>query len=278
MKKIFLKRPYTIILSFLTVIAVILRIGQLAQNIEKESGFYINPSSFGRILSIVIMVLIFILGFVWLYIIKKHALLPFNLKFNFAPLLSERVVLAIVAVGFAANTFYEIFRLANPLPSLLLPQNTSIFALITTILSALSLIYFITISFLIDNVAIAGSLFSIVPVVWVVFRLLRDFISFTTVVYISKNLLDIIFLSALLITMFSFSRMLSDIDTPKGIKVFTVTAPITVCLGAVLSIPAIVGFIFGFECVGESDMFMHFVDLALSIFIFRAGMHIYKEN
>ena len=278
MKNFILKKPFFLSVASMSLIAVILRIIQLAVNIETDTGFYKNPADIGRIVFIIILAIALIFGFVWHYIARKRALLPINMKFDFSPLFRERIVLAGLAIGFAVNTFYEIFRIKNPLPSLLLPGSITAFAVITCILSALSLIYFIVLSFLIENKQLATSFLSIVTVAWTVFRVLRDFISFTTIFYISENLLDIIFLCLLLISLFSVCRLLSDSDTKKGYTTFTFFAPITIVLGFVLSVPAIFAFICGFESVGESDMFMHFVDLTLSVFMLRVGMYVFSEN
>lgn len=278
MKNFLLKKSFFLSVSLLSVIACILRFIQLKTNIEANTGFYKNSTDAGRVLFLIILAAAFIFGFVWQYIVRKRALLPINLKYDFSALLNERILLAAVAVGFAVNTFYEIFRLKNPLPSLLLPQSITAFSIITTILSVLSLIFFIVLSFLIENKPLGSSVVSIVIVAWGVFRILRDFISFTTLFYISKNLLDIIYLCCLLILMFSLCRLLSGTDTKKGIRLFSVFAPITIVLGFVLSVPAILGYICRFDTVSESDLFMHFVDLMLSVFFLRVGMHIYKEN
>lgn len=278
MKNFLFKKPFCLSVALISLIAVILRFFQLATNVDSVTGFYKNAADTGRIAFIIIIVIAFIFGFVWRYLAKKKAILPINMKFDFSKLFGERIILAAVAIGFAVNTFYEIFRIKNPLPSLLLPGAITAFAVITSILSALSLVYFIVLSFLIENKQLGTSFLSIVTVAWVVFRILRDFISFTTIVYISENLLDIIFLCFLLITLFAVCRLLSDSDTKKGYNLFALFAPATIVLGFVLSIPAILGFLCGFDSVGESDMFMHFVDLTLSVFILRVGMYVFSEN
>ncbi len=278
MIKNLLKKPFFLSVAAFSLIACIVRVILLATNIEDDTGFYINPSSFWRILFIIILLSAFIFGFVWVYLLRRRGVLPINLKFDFKDLFSERVIIGIVTASFAANTFYEIFRIANPLPSLLLPQSVTYFAVLTSIASALSLIYFIILSFLYENNLFARSLFCVVPIIWVVFRLLRDFISFTTITTISKNLLDILYLSALLITLFALGRIFTETETSKGLRLYNVTAPITIVLGFVLSIPSVIGYIFGFNYIGESDIFMHIVDLALSIFLIRASMYIYGEK
>ncbi len=278
MKNLIFKKPFFLIVSGASALCAVLRFWQLAFNIERESGFYKNSADFGRILFVIILVAALIFGFVWHRIVKKRAILPINLKFDFIPLFSERILFAGVAVGFAVNTFYEIFRIKNPMPSLLLPETITAFSVITTIFSALCIAFFVCMCFMIENKQLATSFLSVVTVVFVAFRLLRDFISFTTVFYISKNLLDILYLCALILCMFSACRLLSGSDIRKGYNIFTFLSPVTIIMGFVLSVPAILGYICGFETATESDMFMHFVDLTLSVFLLRLSMHIYREK
>lgn len=278
MKNLILKKPFFISVAAASALCCALRFWQLAFNIEKESGFYKNGADIGRIIFVIILVAALVFGFVWHRIVKKRAILPINLKFDFSPLFSERILFAGVAVGFAVNTFYEIFRLKNPLPSLLLPGTTSAFSVIATIFSALSMAFFVCLCFMIENKQLATSFLSIVMVVFAAFRLLRDFISFTTVFYISKNLMDILYLCSLVLCIFAACRLLSNSDVRKGYNLFTFLAPFTIILGFVLSVPAILGYICGFETVSESDMFMHFVDLTLSVFLLRISMYVYSEK
>ena len=278
MKNFLLKKPFFISVALASAVCVALRFWQLAFNIEIDSGFYKNAADAGRIIFLVILAITLIFGFVWHKIVKKRAILPVNLKFDFTPLFSERILFAGVAVGFAVNTFYEIFRLKNPMPSLLLPGTITAFSVITTIFSVLAMAFFVCLCFMIDNKQLATSFLSVVTVVFVAFRLLRDFISFTSVFYVSKNLMDILYLCALMITVFSACRLLSSSDVRKGYNVFTFLAPITIVLGFVLSVPAIFGYICGFETATESDMFMHFVDPTLSVFLLRLSMHVYGER
>lgn len=278
MKKNLLKKPFFLSVAALSLLAAVLRVFQLAFNIEPETGFYKNPWDTSNVLFLIVLAAALIFGFIWHRYVKKNALLPINLKFDFTPLFSERILLAAVAIGFAVNTFYEIFRIKNPLPSLMQPQSIAAFAVVTAIFSALCLVYFIVLSFIIENKKLATSYLCVVTVAWIAFRVLRDFIGFTTLFYISENLFDIIYLCLLIISMFSSCRLFSDADTRKGYTLFTFFAPITIVLGFTLSVPAIIGFICGFESVGESDMFMHFIDLMLSVFLLRVGMYIYREN
>lgn len=277
MKNFIMKKPFFFSVSCLSILGFTLRFILLGTNVDPISGFYQNDFGIWRILFIAVMLITFAFGFFWLRNVKLKALIPINMSFDFAPLFKERIFFAIVTVGFAVNTFYEIYRISNPLKTLLLPQNSSLFAAIAAVLSAASLMFFIVVSFLIDNQKIGSSAFSIVMVAWTIFRILKDFISFTTVFYISKNLLDIVYLCLLLITLFSLSRILAKADTAKGYKYFTILAPVTISLGFVLSIPAILGFVCGFDAVSTSDAFMHFVDMTLSIFLLRVSMHLYKE-
>lgn len=278
MKKFFLKKPFFLTVSSLCAIAVLLRFIEVGYNIEEHTGFYKNPSSFSRIALIVILAIALVSGFLLLGLIKKHARLPINLGFDLKPFFSERILIGMVTVGFAVNTFYEIFRLANPLSTLTFQRGNQTFAILTTILSALCLFLFIILCFLPTSEKVFSSLAPAVLVIWAVFRLLRDFVSFTTILYVSKNLLDVIYVSLLAITLFSFCRIICDADRKKGFKSFTVLAPITIVLGFTISIPSILGFICGFECLGESDMFMSFIDLTISAFLLRFSMHIYSEK
>lgn len=278
MKKIIIKKPFLPSIALFSALAVISRFFQLALNIEPETGFYKNPWDTANIIFLIVLAVALAFGFVWYCLIKKAKGLPSGCKFDFTPLFSERILLAAVAIGFAVNTFYEIFRIKNPFPDIMQPQSIAAFAVLTTITSALCLVYFIVLSFIIENMPAATSYLCVVTVAWIAFRVLRDFISFTTLFFVSENLLDIVYLCLLMICMFSVCRMFADADTKKGYAIFTFFAPITIVLGFTLSIPAILGFLCGFESVGESDMFMHFVDLMLSVFMLRTGMHIYLEN
>ena len=277
-KKLLFKKPFFLSVASASALCVVLRFWQLAYNIEKDSGFYKNAADIGRIIFVVILALSLIFGFVWHKIVKKKAILPINLKFDFTPLFSERILFAAVAVGFAVNTFYEIFRIKNPMPSLLLPGTITAFSVITTIFSALSMAFFVILCFMIDNKQLATSFLSVVSVVFVAFRLLRDFISFTSVIYVSKNLMDLLYLCALIATLFGACRLLCASDTRKGYDLFTFFSPVTIVMGFVLSVPAILAYLCGFEVATESDMFMHFVDLTLSVFLLRFSMYVYAER
>ena len=278
MKELIFKKPFFISVAAASALCCALRFWQLAYNIEKDSGFYKNGADIGRIIFVVILIAAGIFGFVWHKIVKKKAILPINLKFDFTPLFSERILFAAVAIGFAVNTFYEIFRLKNPLPSLLQPGTITAFSVITTIFSALSMAFFVCLCFMIENKQLATSFLSIVWIAFVAFRLLRDFISFTTVFYVSKNLMDLLYLCALVLTVFAACRLLSASDTRKGYNLFTFLSPVTIILGFVLSVPAIMAYLCGFEVATESDMFMHFVDLTISVFLLRFSMHVYSER
>ncbi len=278
LKKDFIKKPFMLSVALFSAIAVMSRFFQLAFNIESETGFYKNPWDAANIIFVIILAAAFVFGFIWYYLMKKTNSLPPDCKFDFSPLFSERILLAAVAIGFAVNTFYEIFRIKNPFPDVMQTQSVAAFAVITTITSALCLVYFIALSFIIENMPAATSYLCVVTVAWIAFRVLRDFISFTTLFFISENLLDIVYLCLLMLCMFSVCRLFADADTKKGYTLFTLFAPLTIVLGFTLSIPAILGFLCGFESVGESDMFMHFVDLMLSLFLLRVGSYIYREN
>lgn len=274
----FNKKPFFLTASLLSAVAVFLRFLELGFNIEKHSGFYKNQFTFSRILFILILIVGFIAGFFLLKFIKSRGKLPVNLKFDFSAFFSEKLFFAIVTVGFAANTFYEFFRLANPLSTMIFQRGNNAFAVLTAITSALCLVFFIVLCVLSEPKKIGGSLACTVLIIWSICRILRDFTSFTTILYVSKNLIDVFYLSALTLTLFAFCRLISDDNNKKNFKVFTIFAPITIILGFVVSVPSILGFICGFETAGESDVFMHFIDLTLSIFLTRFSMHLYSEK
>lgn len=276
--KFFEKKPFFLTVSLFSALAVFLRFLELGFNVEEHTGFYKNEFSFSRILFIIIIALTMACGVLLFKFIKSRARLPINLKFDFTDFFKEKLFFAIVTVGFAVNTFYEIFRLANPLKTMSFQKGSDSFAVLTTIASALCLIFFVVLCVLSNSQKIGTSLACTVLIIWPLFRILRDFVSFTTIIYVSKNLIDIIYLSALTITLFSFCRLIANDGNKKNFKTFTILAPITILLGFVVSVPAIFGFICGFESVGESDMFMHFIDLALSVFLMRFSMHIYSEK
>lgn len=274
----FNKKPFFLTVSLLSAIAVFLRFLELGFNIEEHSGFYKNQFTFSRILFVIILIVGFVAGFLLLKYIKSRGKLPVNLNFDFSPFFTEKLFFAIVTVGFAINTFYEIFRLANPLYTMIFQRGNNTFAVLTTIASALCLVFFISLCVLSKPKKIGSSLACIVLVIWAVLRILRDFISFTTILYVSKNLIAVFYLSALTLTLFAFCRLICDDNSKKSFKVFTIFAPIAIILGFVSSVPSILGFICGFDTAGESDVFMHFVDLTLCVFLTRFSMHLYSEK
>ena len=276
-KKILNKKPFFYSVLILSALAVIIRFFELCVNTEAETGFYKNPYSFGRILFLIVLILAFAFGFFWNKWSRRRALLPINMQFDFSPVLNEKIPFLIGTAGFAVNTFYEIYLLTNPLSSLVSVKTTSYFAVLTTVFSAACLVYFMFMAFLIENAFIGRSAFGVVMVAWAVFRVLRDFITSATVFYISKSLLDVLFLCSLLLSIFAYCRLISNTDNIKGYRQFSVFAPITIVLGFTLSIPTILGALFGFDAVSFSDAVMNIVNLALSLFLLRFGMHLYKE-
>lgn len=278
LKNIFLKKPFFYTTLLLSVASMALWFIELCANIEAQTGFYYDRSSIGRCLLIAVLFLTLIFGFLWNRIARKKALLPINMRFDFSRFLNKRLIFAIAALGFTVNTFFEIYRFSTPIPSLTLTKTVSFFSGLTAILSAVSLVYFIFVCFMVENKQVATSALSIAPVAWIVLRIIRNFISFTTVYYIPKNLLNILYLCALLITTFSFCRLITGTDTSKGFKFFTIFAPITIVLGFVLSLPTIFGLIFNFDTVTVTDVFMNFIDLAMSVFFLSFCLHLYKEN
>ena len=278
LKQLFLKKRFFCTVSAFSAVAVILRFFQLCYNVESKTGFYVNPFDVGRIFFVAILISAFVFGFIWAKSVKKRAIAPLSMKFDFSSLLSEKTTLAAVTVGFAINTFYEIYILSNPLPTLALAKTTHLFSLITVIFSTMCLVYFMFLTFLIENKQVADSVFCIVIVAWAAFRLLRDFITSSTVFYVSKDLLDIFYLCALLLTAFSLCRLFSRTDGAKGFRQFSIYSPITIVLGFTLSVPSLLGLLFGFESVSVSEAIMNIVTLSLSFFFMRVALHIYKEN
>ena len=276
-KKIFNKKPFFYSVLVLSLLAVIIRFFELALNVEAQTGFYKNQYSFGRILFITVLVAAFVFGFVWNKLSRRRALLPINMRFDFSAFTSEKFPFLVGTAGFAVNTFYEIYLLSNPLSSLVSVKTTSIFAVLATIFSTACLVYFMFMAFLIENDFVGKSAFGVVMVAWAIFRMLRDFITTSTVFYISKSLLDVLFLCSLLLSTFAYCRLISDTDKAKGYRQFSIFAPITIVLGSALSIPTLLGALFGFEAVSLSDAIMNVANLALSLFLLRFGMHLYKE-
>ena len=90
--------------------------------------------------------------------------------------------------------------------------------------------------------------------------------------------MDVLYLCSLLLTVFAYCRLISDTDNFKGYRQFSIFAPITIVLGFALSIPAILGWMFGVNAVSFSDAVMNVVNLALSLFLLRFSMHLYKEG
>ena len=278
MKNFFNKRPFSLSVAAASVLSAALFFCLLITNIEAGTGFYKNELNVFRIIFIIVLILAFLLGFVIRHLARKKALLPVNMKFDFSQLLSERVTFSVLSLGFLINTFYEIYRYLNPLPSLALQKTISTFSLLTVLLSAAALVYFIFVSFLIENHKVTASVLSILPAAWVALRILRNFISYNVIFPVLKNLLTILYLCALLITLFSLCRLLSSTDNSKGFKYFSVFAPITIVLGFTLSVPFILGVIFQTQSVSLSDALAGIVDLTLSVFLLRFSMHLYKEN
>lgn len=277
MKNLLCKKSYFLTVSIISLLAISLRTLTLYANIDPSTGFYKSRSAADRVLLLILLAAALLFGICWQFVLKRRAVLPVNLNYDFAPLANQRPLFAMMTVGFAVNTFYEIFRLANPMPTDNPNANITLFAVMTTLLSAASLIFFLMLSFLIENQHIGQSGLCLVIAAWVIFRILRDFVSFTTLFYISKNLLDILYLCMLLISILSAARVFSDVDRKKGLRLFHIVTPITIVLGFVLSIPAIFCFVCGSESVGGSDVFMHFVDLTLSVFLFRCALFFYRE-
>lgn len=277
-KEILNKRPFFCSVASLSALAVFLRFIELAVNIEAETGFYKDPFSFGRILFVIVILAAFIFGFVWNKLSRRRALLPINMRFDFSSVLSEKTPFAICTIGFAINTFYEIYLLSNPLSSLVSVKTTNAFAVFTTIFSAACLVYFMFMTFLIENKFVGNSVFGVVLVAWAVFRVLRDFITTSTVFYISKSLLDVLYLCSLLLTVFAYCRLISDTDNFKGYRQFSIYSPIAIVLGFTLSVPTLLGWLFGFDAVSFSDAVMNIVNLCLSLFLLRFSMHLYKER
>lgn len=277
-KEIFNRRPFFLSVSILSALAVFLRFIELCVNIESQTGFYKNPLSFGRILFVIVLIAAFAFGFVWNKLSRRRALLPINMRFDFSSVMSEKLPFAIGTIGFAVNTFFEIYLLSNPLSTLVSVKTTNAFAVFATIFSTACLVYFMFMTFLIENKFIGKSVFGVVLVAWAVFRVLRDFITSSTVFYISKSLMDVLYLCSLLLTVFAYCRLISDTDNFKGYRQFSIFAPITIVLGFALSIPAILGWMFGVNAVSFSDAVMNVVNLALSLFLLRFSMHLYKEG
>lgn len=277
-KEIFNKRPFFCSVASLSALAVFLRFIELGVNIEAETGFYKNPFSFGRILFVIVILAAFIFGFVWNKLSRRRALLPINMRFDFSSVLGEKTPFAICTIGFAINSFYEIYLLSTPLSSLVSVKTTNAFAVLTTIFSAACLVYFMFVAFLIENKFVGNSVFGVVLVAWVVFRVLRDFITSSTVFYISKSLLDVLYLCGLLLTFFAYCRLISDTDNFKGYRQFSIYSPVTIVLGFTLSVPTLLGWLFGFDAVSFSDAVMNVVNLCLSLFLLRFSMHLYKER
>ncbi len=278
MKNFLLKKPFFLCVSSLSAIAVLLRFILVGTNIDFESGFYINSSSFCRILFVIVLLLALIIGGFLYYYLKKGAKFPINLEFDLKEFFSERILISVVTVGFAVNTFYEIFRLANPVKSIIYQSTNQTISILTTLLSAVCLIYFLVLSFVQNSEKLGSSLLSAALVIWALMRALRDYMSFTTIFYVSRNLIDIIYICFFALTALSFCRLVCKSENAKALKLFTFLSPITIVLGFVVSVPEILGYLCGFGSVGESDMFMHFVDLTLSLFLLRFSMHIYSEK
>ncbi len=277
LKKIYNKKPFFYSVLILSLLATVIRFFELCLNIEAQTGFYKNGHSAGRILFIIVLISAFVFGFVWNILSRRRALLPINMKFDFSGVLSEKFPFAIGTAGFAINTFYEIYLMSNPLSTLVSVKTTSLFAILTTVFSAACLVYFMFMTFLIENAFVGKSAFGVVLVGWAVFRVLRDFITSSTVFYISKSLLDVLFLCSLLLSVFAYCRLISNTDKVKGYRQFSIFAPITIVLGFAISLPTLLGAVFGFEAVSISDAIMNIVNLSLSLFLLRFGMHLYKE-
>lgn len=277
-KAFYYKKPFFYSVLVLSVLAVFLRFIELCVNIESETGFYKNSLSFGRILFLIILLTAFVFGFLWNKFSRRRGLLPINMRFDFSSVMSEKFPFAIGTIGFAINTFYEIYLLSNPLSSLVSVKTTNAFAVLTTIFSTACLVYFMFMTFLIENKFIGNSVFGVVLVAWAVFRVLRDFITTSTVFYISKGLMDVLYLCSLLLTIFAYCRLISDTDTVKGYRQFSIYVPITIVLGFTLSVPALLGWVFALDTVSFSDAIMNIVNLAISLFLLRFSMHLYKER
>lgn len=277
MKNLFKKMPFGLSICSLSLLSIAVFLVILCIGLEEKTHFYNHDAVFLRIIFVLILALSLVLGFVINLVSRKRGLLPVNMKFDFSSFLSERFTLSLVSLGFLVNTFFEIYSYLNPHPTLSITGTANTFSLLTALFSAASLIYFIFFAFLIENRKAAASVLIIIPVIYVSLRILRDFSSADVIYFVPQNLFNIIYLCALLITLFSFCRLISESDSPKGFRTFSIFSPITIVLGFTLSVPYIIGAFLVPNIVSFSNLIGSFVDLTLSVFLLRFSMHLYKE-
>lgn len=277
MKNLFKKMPFGLSICSLSLLSIAVFLVILCIGLEEKTHFYNHDAVFLRIIFVLILALSLVLGLVINLVSRKRGLLPVNMKFDFSSFLSERFTLSLVSLGFLINTFFELYSYLNRGPTLSITGTANTFSLLTVLFSAASLIYFIFFAFLIENRKAAASVLIIIPVIFVSLRILRDFSNADVIYFVPQNLFNIIYLCALLITLFSFCRLISESDSPKGFRTFSIFSPITIVLGFTLSVPYIIGAFLVPNIVSFSNLIGSFVDLTLSVFLLRFSMHLYKE-
>ena len=278
MKNYVLRKPFFLTVSLISIFATFFRFILIKTNIDASTGFYLNTSSFSRIMLITLLVLALLLGIAALILYSKLPLLKERQSFSFEKFFDSRILFIALTVCFMFNTGFEIFRLINPPDDLVISNNMSFFGVVTLFLSIVCAVIFALLAFLPQNRHIASSGLLLAVVIFTAFRLMRDFTSYSTISFVSEHLLNIVYLCALLISFFSLCRCFSLCENKKGRRSVLVFAPITVVFGFTLSVSNIFGFILGFDSVSLSDLFRHLIDLPLAVFILKASMHLVKEN
>lgn len=277
MKNFVLRKPFFLTVSLLSIFATFFRFILIKTNIDATTGFYLNTSSFPRVMLIILLALAILLGIAALILYSKLPLLKERQGFQFESFFDSRLLFTALTVCFMFNTGFEIFRLINPPEDLVISSNMSFFGVVTLFLSLVCAVIFALLAFLPQNRHIASGGLLLAVVLFTAFRLMRDFSSYSTISFVSEHLLNIVYLCALLITFFALCRCFSLCENKKGRRSVLALAPITVVLGFTLSISSIFGFILGFDSVSFSDLSRHLIDLPLAVFILKASMHLVKE-
>lgn len=130
MKNYVLRKPFFLTVSLISIFATFFRFILIKTNIDASTGFYLNASSFSRIMLITLLVLALLLGIAALILYSKLSLLKERQSFSFEKFFDSRILFIALTVCFMFNTGFEIFRLINPPDDLVISNNMSFLGLL----------------------------------------------------------------------------------------------------------------------------------------------------
>ncbi|MCR4925348.1 MAG: hypothetical protein K5917_03560 [Clostridiales bacterium] len=258
------------------IIAIPLRIYQVAKLIEPESGFYSNTSNF-TIPFLYIILIASAVAIIALFFVNK--------KIPFTTPESKNIVLAVFAIIFAvtliidaANRFVELFSISADFRSLISSYSFSGyfakrggFALILEIISAsVSAVYFSL--FAMRNLKLFGSLsrFKILPLfplVWIMSRMICLFLKTIRFLNVSDIVLELFMLSFAMLFFFAFARIIANIEAEGSVKKICPFGIVTALLAFTVSIPRLIMLVVGLKGRLVSGYPFYPCDLAMAAFI-----------